>query len=964
MDACVTKLPSVELHKAGQGPWLDTISRKLLRSGTLKAYIEESGLLGVTSNPSIFQQAIGQGEGYEQDIQKFLKCGMNTVEIYDALTTSDIREACDLFLPVFQETRGEHGFVSLEVLPNLAFSEDATVEEARRLFRLVNRPNVMIKVPATEEGVRAVRRLIGEGINVNVTLIFSQKNYKDVAGAYLDGLEILAKKGGDLSKVHSVASVFVSRIDTDIDKQISAMLATETDATRRASFSELKGKAAIANSKKIYQAFKELFGSPRFQTLKNHGACVQKPLWASTSCKNPSYPDLIYVETLVGKDTVNTLPQNTWEAFLAHGEIRPGSVEEDMADAEEEIAELKVLGIDIHEVCDRLQKDGVKSFANSFESLMTTLEKKRDIPMVPNVKVHTSLPENLKKTVVDTFAQLAKKDLHARWLAKDPTLWSNDPLHQKVILNRLGWVDNCEKITGQLYEIDELHGKIFRSKVRDIVLLGMGGSSLAAEVLSLILKGPAYQVKGALKGIRFHLLDTTDPASILKVEKIVRYPATVFLVGSKSGSTIETRSQYQYFFDRVKKFYKNDENKAAERFVIVTDHGSPLEALGCSKTFGGLFLNPQDIGGRYSALSFFGLVPAALLGIDVRRVLADATRFLTAMRSTKDISKNEGMALGILLGALALKGKDKLTFWTSRALASFADWAEQLIAESTGKDGKGITPVAGEMPLSLDRYGSDRVFVMLRLKGENEKLWATRIRGLKAKGFPVLDFVWSDGVNVGGEFLRWEVATSFASVVLKVNPFDEPNVTESKNITSRLLEDVRKKKALPKPGKLLVAKGTILTPGDEKALRAFFARLPKHGFVSLLAYVDRSPITKKALRELQKSMASALKVPVLSGFGPRYLHSIGQLYKGGPKQGIFIEFFSKDAKDVKIPGEVYGFSQLKRAQAMGDYEAISSKGLPIFAVELGSNLTAGFGAFQKKMATFLKNRSSRNSPKA
>ena len=211
-------------------------------------------------------------------------------------------------------------------------------------------------------------------------------------------------------------------------------------------------------------------------------------------------------------------------------------------------------------------------------------------------------------------------------------------------------------------------------------------------------------------------------------------------------------------------------------------------------------------------------------------------------------------------------------------------------------------------------------------------------------------------MNVGGEFLRWEVATSFASVVLKVNPFDEPNVTESKNITNRLLEDVKKKKALPKPGKLLVAKNAVLTPGDKKTLAVFFDKLPKNGFVSLLAYVDRSPVTKKALQGLQKSMASGLKVPVLSGFGPRYLHSIGQLYKGGPKQGIFIEFFVKDGKDVKIPGEVYGFSQLKQAQAMGDYEAISSKGLSILAVDLRSNFATGFSAFQKKITVFLKNR--------
>ncbi|HOW87681.1 MAG TPA: bifunctional transaldolase/phosoglucose isomerase [Candidatus Omnitrophota bacterium] len=954
METAATRLPSIELYKAGQGPWLDTISRKLLRSGMLKAYIEESGLLGVTSNPSIFQQAISQGEGYERDIQKLLKRGASTLEVYDVLTVADIRETCDLFWPVFKKTRGEHGFVSLEVLPNLAFNEDATVEEAKRLFRLVDRPNVMIKVPATEPGVRAVRRLIGDGINVNVTLIFSQKNYRDVANAYLDGLETFAKKGGDLSKVHSVASVFVSRIDTDIDKQLDTKLATEDDAAKRMLLTDLKGKAAIANSKMIYRSFKELFRSGRFQALKKKGAYVQKALWGSTSTKNPAYPDLLYVETLVGKDTVNTLPQATWEALLAHGQIRPDTIEENLQEAESAIADLKGLGIDIHAVCDRLQKDGVKSFVNSFESLMKTLEQKRESPMASPVKVNVSLTSDLEKKVKDTIAQLSKKDVHARWLAKDPTLWSNDAAHQKVILNRLGWVDNCEKIMGKLYEIDQLQEKASKAKIRDIVLLGMGGSSLAAEVLSLILKKPSQKIKGALKGIRFHLLDTTDPASILKVEKAVRYPSTLFIVGSKSGSTIETRSQYQYFFDRVKKFYKGDENKAAERFVIVTDEGSPLADLGRSKTFGGLFLNPQDIGGRYSALSFFGLVPAALLGIDARQILADAKRFLDQMRAVTDISKNEGIALGILLGVLALKGKDKLTFWTSPSLASFADWAEQLIAESTGKEGKGITPVAGEPPLNLDRYGSDRVFVTLRLKGENEKLWAARIKPLKTKGFPVLDFVWDDGMNVGGEFLRWEVATSFASVVLKVNPFDEPNVTESKNITSRLLGDIKKKKALPKPGKILAARSSKLAPAEKKLLDGFFAKLPKNGFVSLLAYLDRSPASKKALQGLQKTIASALKVPVLSGFGPRYLHSIGQLYKGGPKQGIFIEFFVQDAKDVKIPGEVYGFSQLKRAQAMGDYEAISSKGLPVLGVELGANLPAGLNAFQRKIASYLK----------
>ncbi len=571
--------------------------------------------------------------------------------------------------------------------------------------------------------------------------------------------------------------------------------------------------------------------------------------------------------------------------------------------------------------------------------------------MAAQVKTATFIPEIFEAKSQAEISKLSGKGAHERWLRKDTTLWTNDENHKKVILNRLGWVNIAEEIKTRLSEIDALKSIIVESKVTDLVLLGMGGSSLAAEVFSEILKAPKYKTKDAKK-VRFHLLDTTDPAAITKVERATKVQTAFYLVGSKSGSTIETRSQYQYFFDKVKKFYKGDEDKAAGRFIIVTDFDSPLETLAKSKPFAALFLNPKDIGGRYSALSMFGLVPAAILGIDVRKVLADANRFLKNMREEKDLTRNEGIRLGIQLGTLALEGKDKLTFWTSPELASFADWAEQLIAESTGKDGKGITPVATEPILSLDKYGSDRVFVILRLKGENEKIWNARIKALREKGFPVFDFVWEDGTNVGGEFLRWEVATSFASVVSRVNPFDEPNVTESKNITKQLLEDIKKKKKLSAPSNLVSIKGLKFSSSELKKVDDFFASLPKNGFVSVLAYIERNLATRKSLKNFQKLIASSLKVPTLSGFGPRYLHSIGQLYKGGPKQGIYIEFFVKDVKDLKIAGEVYGFSQLKQAQALGDYKAITSKGLPVLAVDLGNNLTKGLTAFYKKLATY------------
>ncbi|HPW64872.1 MAG TPA: transaldolase, partial [Candidatus Omnitrophota bacterium] len=333
METVMESMPSVELYQAGQGPWLDTISRRLLRSGQLKKWIEKDGLLGVTSNPSIFQQAISQGDGYEQDIRKLFRKGATTLDVYDALTIADITETCDLFLPVFERTRGEHGFVSLEVLPCLAANTEATVREAKRLFDEVRRPNLMIKVPATPEGIVAVEELVAEGINVNVTLIFSQANYIAVAQAYLAGLARLAGKGGTLAKVHSVASVFVSRIDTDIDKQLDGKIATERDSAKRMTLEALKGKAAVANTKMVYQEFKRIFSSDAFRSLKDRGANIQKVLWGSTSTKNPSYADLVYVENLVGKDSVNTLPQATWEALLDHGQIRPDAIEENIDEA-------------------------------------------------------------------------------------------------------------------------------------------------------------------------------------------------------------------------------------------------------------------------------------------------------------------------------------------------------------------------------------------------------------------------------------------------------------------------------------------------------------------------------------------------------------------------------------------------------------------------------------------------------
>lgn len=922
-------LSTFKLRQAGQSPWLDQISRLLLRSGKLKSMIRQSGLLGITSNPTIFEKAIAQPKGgYEKDIRAFVRRGLSTFEIYDALTIADIRDTCDLFLPVFRESKGEHGFVSLEVAPGLARETAKTVSEAKRLFQAVGRPNVMIKVPATPEGIPAVRELIGSGVNINITLMFSLKHYQDVAAAYLAGLEDFRTKGGELRKVFSVASVFVSRIDTLIDKKIEEMSAATQDAAKQVVLSGLKGKAAVANSKMIYQEFKKILAADRFRSLQDSGANIQKVLWGSTSTKNPAYPDLIYVEPLIGPETVNTMPQATFEAFLDHGKVAGSTIEEGLDDSRRVVSALKELGIDLNETGEKLQKEGVRLFCDSFDSLMRTLElaretyaggKKKDSA----ARVSYSLDKNTQSQLRETLERLEKENLHSRLMKADPSLWKMEAGHQKVISNRMGWLNVAEGMLGRLTEIDELAKEAREEKIKDIVLLGMGGSSLAPEVLHSICKARPNSP-------RFRILDTTDASAIGKLSKELNLKSTWFVVASKSGSTIETLSQFQYFYDRVCAVYaKKDTEKAGRPFIAITDAGSSLEKLARQKHFRKTFINPSDIGGRYSALSFFGMVPAALAGLDIRAILRSARRFLSKTKQAGVLGRNPGLYLGIVLGLLARQGRDKLILGTSRSLSSFGAWLEQLIAESTGKEGRGIVPVDGELPAAPPSGAEDdKVYVLLKRKNENAGALDPLARAVKGARRPLIQIEWPDADAIGAEFLRWEIAAAAAGVILQINPFDEPNVKESKDNAARLLAELKAKGRL-EPPKSLVRADSSVRFGD------FFARAEKGSYLAILAYAERSAAFEKALARIRTKISQGLHIPVLIGFGPRYLHSIGQLYKGGAAKGLFIELLASEARDIPIPEAGYSFGQLKRAQAFGDIEALEGRGLPVLAVDIG-----------------------------
>lgn len=940
MQAQVATLPTQKMVQAGQSPWLDYLSRDMIKSGKLRHLIEEQGVMGLTSNPSIFQKAISQSNGsYEADIQRLSRKGASTLEIYDALTVADIQKACDHFLGTFKQTEGEHGYVSLEVLPHLAYQTTKTIDEADRLFRAVKRPNLMIKIPATAEGIPAVREVISRGINVNITLMFSIEHYRQVAWAYIEGLEQLKKKGGDLSKVRSVASVFVSRIDTLIDKKLQALLPNASEQ-EKSQCQALLGKTAVANSKLIYQEFKTIFTSTRFQALSQKGAHPQKVLWGSTSVKNREYQDLLYVEPLIGPETVNTMPQETLDAVLDHGQIHKCTVEENVDDAEKRIQELECLGFNLVKIGDELQTQGVKLFSEAFELLMKTLEKAQKKYRPPKQGLpkdqYFLSPEDLR-AVHEIANAYQQKGYLKRFISEDPTLWKTEASHLKSISNRLGWLKVHETMPSKFYQVDELWKDISKTGIKDVLLLGMGGSSLSPEVMSFIC--PRLS-----KVPRFRILDSTDPNMIASISKSLNLKKTLWIVASKSGATIETISQYYYFYAQVQQSYgkKADLSAAGNHFVAITDEGSMLQKIAVEQKFRACFINLSNIGGRYSALSLFGLVPAALMGIDYRNLMNRAEVVYQKIAAEEDLAKNPGFFLGIVLGYFATQGKNKLSFILSKSISPFGSWLEQLIAESTGKEKKGILPIDSEAFSDVSELSQDRVFVAIQLKKETDSQFAKRVGLVRKAKFPLIQIKWPDSQSLGGEFLRWEIATVIACLAFQVNPFDEPNVTDSKEITARLLAQLKEKGQLSRPPQTRSVK-------DKLGIDQFLPPSKAGRYLSILAYIERSPQMAGILERIRTKLRKKYRLPVLFGFGPRYLHSIGQFYKGGTPSGIFIEVVKQIKKDVPVPQTHYGFGQLIQAQAFGDYEAIQNKNLPIMLIDLGKDSRMGLKALERQI---------------
>ena len=948
--------PLRALADKGQSVWLDFLSRDIIRNGQLKRLIDEDGLSGITSNPSIFEKAIGESDSYDDEIKRLVGSGTTPLSsIYEQVVTADIAAAADMLRPLYDKTEGRHGFVSLEVSPYLAMDTAATIDEARRLWAAVGRENIFIKVPATKPGIPAIRQLLAEGLNINITLLFSQQVYEEVVEAFLAALEERAAAGKPIDRIASVASFFVSRIDTVVDKELDEAAARATSQAERDALTGQRGKVAIANAKLAYRRWQKRFSGARWDKLKKLGARPQQLLWASTGTKNPAYSDVLYIDELIGPETVNTMPEKTMDAFRDHGKVRD-SLTTDVDAAAQTISTIERAGISLDAVTAKLVDDGVTLFCDSFDKLNAALAEKRGRMLGKALDEQTlALPEPLKKELDKAAEAWRSRGNIRRLWSEDATLWTG-----RDEGDWLGWLDVVDAQLRDMPSLREFAAEVQARGFTDALLLGMGGSSLGPEVLAESL--------GSVKDFpKLHVLDSTDPHQVKRFENEIDLKRTLFIVSSKSGTTLEPNVLMDYFFGKASDAIGATD--AARHFVAITDPGSHLEKVAKQKGFHRVFHGIPSIGGRYSVLSPFGIVPLAAIGHDVRAFLESALVMARTCGPEVPPAQNPGVELGLAIGALAVQGRDKVTVVGSPSIASFGAWAEQLLAESTGKNGKGVIPIDGEPLGDPSVYDAHRLFLYLRDAARPDASQDKAMAALERAGQPVVRIGLASADFIAQEFFRFEIATAVAGAVIGINPFDQPDVEASKVETRQLTDAYERTGALTADTPVFKQNGIALYTDERNAqalrqaganstleswLGAHFGRIHDGDYFAILAYMDRNNAHMRPLQELRTAVRDSKRIATCLQFGPRFLHSTGQAYKGGPNSGVFLEVTADNAEDVKIPGRKASFGVIEAAQARGDLRVLEQRGRRVLRAHFAHDPEAGLAELKKAAQSSLR----------
>ncbi len=649
----------------------------------------------------------------------------------------------------------------------------------------------------------------------------------------------------------------------------------------------------------------------------------------------------MYVDNLIAKDTVNTVPPQTLMQFADHGSTAK-RMSDDLDDAEETLDMLAEVGVDLDQITHQLQVDGVEAFADAFENLLGQVDAKRNVLRTGIIRQQEVVLSIHTEAVRDAIAELERRFINTRIWEKDATVWKTNNLVIRQIRERLGWLDVDRTIDRA--RLRQLQAQA--SRWQHVVLLGMGGSSLAPEMLAR-----TFAPRSGFP--QMHILDSTNPASVRAVDAAVDLPKTLFVVASKSGTTIETRAFLNHFYERTA--------RNGRQFMAITDEGSPLAELAQKAGFFDAFLNPPDIGGSYSALSYFGMVPAALLGLDLERLWASAENMLRACGPRVGGFDHPGIWLGAILGTLAEEGRDKASIFTSPSIAHFGPWAEQLLAESTGKDERGLIPVVGATVGNPHDYVTDRVFIYLRVDGDDNDEIDQGLAALQQASQPCVTLRLPDQYAIAGEFFRWEFAAVVAAHILKTNPFDAPAILDSKQNTVRLMQYYQQDGALPRLQPALT-EGNVSLYADDKMLRLLSELSIQQEYSSsdltgllasqinstragdyfaLLAYLPRTPEIEDVLDVIRRRLRHTTHRAVTVDYGPRYLHSTGQLHKGGPNKGVFFIITSDDPHDIDIPGLSFSFGTLHAAQALGDLEALQHQRRRVLRLHISGDIVSG-----------------------
>jgi len=964
-DSRKSNTPVFEAHTKGQSIWLDNISRDLLLSGELRRWVEHEGIRGVTSNPSIFEKAIVKTSDYDPATRALIAQGAtDALDVFEKLAFADIQLGCDVLRPVWEESGGSDGYVSLEVSPHLAHDTEGTIAEAHRFARAVSRDNLLIKVPATPEGIPAIQALIADGISINVTLLFAIDAYEAVHQAYITGLETRLARGQSVSGIASVASFFISRIDAAVGQQIDIALENETSEDRRERLTALNAKVAIANAKLAYGSFLETLAGNRWKKLAAAGADPQRVLWASTGTKDPALPKTLYVDELIGHYTVNTLPDATLAAFLVEGKVRDvlGSDPKPLkAEAQAVLSELDTLGISLKEITDGLLTKGCALFSDAFDGLLLSVETKRQ-QLVGSALSSTRYALGDYQSDVEAAQQSWQQAGRSRllWSRKASIFSDTDEA------NWMGWLDLPQASPEVSIGYPALREAIRSHDAETVVVIGMGGSSLWPDVLGRTLHAAAADAaradgtggtNGNGRSRELRILDSTVPDAVLSIVGDLDLERCLFFVSSKSGSTIEANALFEFVYAKLVEAVGGDE--AGRHFVAITDPGSALETTATERRFLGVALGRPDVGGRFSALSPFGLLPAEAMGLDPEALLARARTMSAACAPFVSPDLNPGVGLGTTLGVLARQGRDKLTLSVSPEIDAFTGWIEQLIAESTGKGGQGIVPISGEVLAEPGRYANDRLFVDIALAGDTTTADRNRrLEALEAAGHPVVRIEIADVLDLVQEVFRWQIAIAVAGAVLELNPFDQPDVEAAKIVSRELMTQAgglaTHKADLEADGArffVAPALGDAARSAGANAqalMKALVGSLEANDTFVINAFLEDIPSTRTALQSLREAVGKSRQVATTLDFGPRYLHSTGQLQKGGPNRIVGLQLWQSasaraDAnagRALAIPGLGGDFDRLVEAQAVGDFAVLCDRDRRMIGIDVGSDPAA------------------------